>query len=301
MEAIQKTNKRENVTFLFQRFIILMFAFMVSSAFVACNDKNPDDDPVVTGDDAVSVNALVGSWRVSINGFYIYWDFGKDGSFAYYVANQRSVSANYESFTKGKFRVKGSVIELYNCQNDSESTGYSYKYFGDSRSSIPANTLLNTPLKDAKKSNDFSMVFEFIDVMRLRIIIDLGNPIDKYDTRFTYREDKHNVTIPSHSLPGLAWPKNDIPSGVPEYSDGRIWKVETVSGSIRIEIDRTTHADLLKYVNGLLQAGWKDYNGYENVSEWLIEGKYSYSTFEKTDYHYLGITINEYGDVTLVY
>ena len=255
--------------------------------------------PPSTGNDTVSMNALVGTWRVNNSGFYIYWEFGNDGRFAYFLGSSMVSSTRYEFFTKGEFRVIESIIELYNCQQDYYQ-GSSHKYFGDSRSSIPAKTLLNTPLQDSTGTNDFSVKFEFFDTMRLRIICDIDNPIDKYDTRFVYRGDSHNIAIPTHVLPGLAWPKDELPTDIPEFVGGRIWKIESTSGGLRIDIDRTTHAALANYVNLLLTSGWTYYySSHTDLSDWFVDGEYSYTSFEK-DGNSLGVTINEYGEITIV-
>jgi len=227
--------------------------------------KPPTDPPSVG--DPVAVNALVGTWWMRGWAEIYYWTFGTDGNFAYYVPTI-SPNVDYwdEYFIKGKYRVNGNAIEFYDCYFDSDHINQSVhaknvKYFGDSeRINMPQNKLLETPLKDPKKIDDFKILFEFFDALRLRIVSDRSG-LHGYDSDFSYLDyngNGHKVTIPTHSLPGLAWPKDKIPSGVPEYNDGRIRVVDTSrAGQVSIIVDRTTRDYFANYINNLILLGWK--------------------------------------------
>jgi len=132
--------------------------------------------------------------------------------------------------------------------------------------------------------------------MHLRIVISQGIR-DNYDTDFSYMDDSHNVTIPTHSLPGVTWPENALPTDVLEYSGGRIRSIDTTSHSdeVVIYIDRTTREAHINYVTSLLQAGWID--KYEDEFEDFKQGK------EQTHGAYLykgdyNLTVVYYGDGT---
>ena len=241
----------------------------VSSAGVTGLSDKASLPPSSTGNDAVSMNALIGLWWYRGWAEIYYWNFGEDGTFAYYVPTV-SASVNYwnEYYLKGKYRVNGNVIECYDCYFDSYSatTGRDAKYFNASeRINLPENILLETPLKDPKKVDDFSILFEFIDSMQLRIVSDRSG-IHGYDADFSYLDyngNGHNVTIPTHTLPGFTWPKDKLPPDLPEYRNGRIRSVEPITNSsdgstIRIYIDKTTREDGKNYIFNLIQQeGWE--------------------------------------------
>ena len=132
-----------------------------------------------TGDDAVSMNALVGTWGCrSGGGEHFYFVFKADGRFTYYTASTYSTNGlftRYEFYTKGKYRVEDYVLEFYDCQRDSHS-GASWKYFSiggslDLQYDIPFDS---TPLEDPNNVDGASMMFEFGDSMTLRIISEAG-------------------------------------------------------------------------------------------------------------------------------
>ena len=63
-------------------------------------------------------------------------------------------------------------------------------------------------------------------------------------------DDSHNVIIPTHSLPGVAWPVGELPADVLEYGGGRIRSMDSTSHSdeVVIYIDRTTREVHINYI-----------------------------------------------------
>ena len=157
----------------------IIACLVVTTMFASCDKTNGDNDngnenPAATAEDVVSVKALAGTWWSRGWSEIFYYSFAEDGNFAYYVPTI-SPNVDYwnEFFIKGKYRVKGNVIECYNCQVDWHSGNYigDNKYFGvEERTNLPKNILLNTKLKDPKKIDNYSMLFEFFDPMRMRIV-----------------------------------------------------------------------------------------------------------------------------------
>jgi hypothetical protein len=256
----QQTDNR--MKWLFQRFRVIMAALMVAAAFIAC-DTNGDDDggggnPAVTADDEVSVKALVGSWFDSGASESFGWVFSADGNFATGYAsntiNPDNSRTNYRYTIKGKYRVNGYNIECYNSQiSSSEKLGLSMIWI----TSEEAAKLLTAPMDKPNKIDNFSVPFEFYDNMHLRIVYE-RNVNSRYDYIIPYNGTSHNVTVPTHQIPGKPWPTNLLPSGLPAYgSGGRIREVETDTyGGVIVYIDRTTSDALVSYCNRLLQAGW---------------------------------------------
>ena len=222
-------------------------------------------------------NSLVGSWFPDGRGRISIWSFGADGRFAYYERATTSynpdpshfiLASKYELYLQGKYRANGDTIECYDVSSDSYfDFGSNVKYFGDSDFRVIAEKLLNTPLQDSEKMDNFSVKYEFLNTMCLRLVIDTKNI--QYDWDFDYLGNSHNVTIPTHSLPGVAWPKALLPTGTPEYSGGRIRNVYDTrangSGELRIYVDKTTGQAFENYINSLLDAGWENYWGHVSM------------------------------------
>jgi len=228
-----------------------------------------------TTGDAVSVKALAGSWYTGNSNESYYWAFDTDGRFAYYVCIYTpynsfivgSLPSVAEYYFQGKYRANGSVIENYDIQGHSRFIyGTQSEYFYKLDNATIAKQLLTTSLKAKEKIDNFSVKFEFINNMLLRIVIDRKNN-DIYDWDFGYIGNSHNVTLPTHSIPAAAWPKNILPNDLPEYRKGRIRSVTPTSaryGSVvKITIDKTTRKDAIDYIISTLvrQEGWKSYTG----------------------------------------
>ena len=145
-------------------------------------------------------NLLYGSWYCIDYGVHghieYYWSFGKDGRFAYYIAGLEppqgggeidgSVS---EYYAQGKFRENGIKIECYEKKADSYfAWGNERKYFPDREPSYIAGMLLGTPLQEPENADDFSLDFEFGSSMILRLKMDQGNPLERYDMDFQHIE-----------------------------------------------------------------------------------------------------------------
>jgi len=259
------------------------------------------EKPTITtpsvGDNAVFANALVGSWsRVGYNANRLpIWVFGTDGRFAYFVAKSERADlgsgylpSHYESWTQGKYRVNGQVIELYDCMESSyfeyttaqsDSWRYGFNAAG-APENIPANELLNGSPPEPLKIDNFTATFEFINDERLHLIFDYK--LDSYDADFNYMSGSRNINVPTHTLPGFAWPKDSLPSVVPEYSDGRIRylsnKIDDFNGKwyVTMVIDRTTCGDVWNYTQQLMANGWSwfaySFDDADDVEEWLLRG-----------------------------
>ena len=277
------------------------------------NNTTTSDPQKPTGDDAVSVNALAGIW--SAHGYidYYYWSFGEDGRFAYYVTSGQvpmnpsaGVNMAYasEAYFKGNYRVNGNTIEFYNCQSDAyfEYNG-TLKYFKNR--DFSGAILLDTPLQNSEKIDDFSLMFEFKNASRLRIVIDRGLR-DNYDRLFDYVGARSNIAIPSHSLPGSAWPKDELPPDLPEYSGGRIMSTRTSSQYyMNIRIDGSTRENFIDYVERMAQSGWSWYSSStESEFEEFKRGENfrNSSTFNKGAYQVSVIySVNELGQAEIIW
>jgi|GEM_PF-3041854 len=238
---------------------------------VELSDKAPPEPtqapttPSNTGDDAVSMNALVGTWGYRSGGSeHFYWNFNADGSFAYYRASNVETGSwftRHETFTKGKYHVKDYVIEFYDCHRDSHS-GASWKYFSvGSYLALQYDIPFDTPLEAPKETDNVSMMFEFTDSMTLRIISDCGIVWGNYDIAFQYMANSHNVAIPTHRIPvtDLTWPTDKLPPEVLEYTSGSIREIDDTSHNrtVHIYIERTTREALVDYGKRLIQSGWE--------------------------------------------
>ena len=281
---------------------------------IADTSNTPTAELPVTGENAISMNALVGIWSTrGFNNFY-YWSFGDDGRFAYYVTSGQvpmnpsaGVNMAYasEAYFKGNYRVNGNTIEFYNCQHDSffEYNG-TLKYF--KTRDFSSSMLLDTPLQNSEKADDFSLMFEFKNASRLRIVIDRGGLRDNYDWLFDYVGTRGNVTIPSHSLPGTAWPKDELPPDLPEYNGGRIMSTNSSSQYyIKIKIDGSTREVFIDYVERMAQSGW-DWYSNSTKSEFEAfkrgEGFKNGSTLEKNGYSItVCYSVNEIGLVEIIW
>ena len=212
----------------------------------------PEDvtTPPSTSNDAVSMNALVGSWYNSGWDSTVAWSFSADGNFAYSRA-YRSGQRTYFSDLKGKFRVNGYTLEFFDCQSDLHSVVGVRLITSEN-----ASNLLSSALDNPSSFDDFSGQFEFYDAMELRIKYNIST-LD-YDHYIQYNDSSHNVTVPTHRIPSLPWPKDLLPADIPEYSNGRIREVtvDHRDGAIRINVDSTTPDSFGEYCNRLLQEGW---------------------------------------------
>jgi len=248
------------------------------------NDNGSTAQPTATGDDAVSKNALIGSWKYLQIPRGDLWIFGEDGSFVMVHVFQSITPGSSDkrwdyasvSIVKGKYRVNAYNIECYDCQYSGKSK-LDENYFGPLISNQAALDLLFEPLSNPEKYDDFIVEFEFTNAMFLRIV-NYFHEEEDYDLEFEYISgDSHNATIPTHIIPSREWPKNSMPPGLPEYNGGRKRHVEinndvynSVLGGNTTEalvyIDKTTSMALSNYIDYLLQAGWTaDWGNIEEV------------------------------------
>ena len=229
--------------------------------------NSPGDTPNPTDNDAISKNALAGIWGCRDGGGeHFYWDFKADGTFSYYKASTYSTNGlftRYETYIKGKYRVKDYVIEFYDCQIDSHS-GASWKYSGvGSYLDLRFDMLpFEKPLENPKDRDGVSMLFEFIDSVTMRILSENNSIVwGNYDMDFQCIADSHNVAVPTHRIPvpDLAWPTDKLPPEVLAYTDGSIREIDDTSYSreVHIYVERTTREALISYGERLLQAGWE--------------------------------------------
>ena len=265
-------------TIAYKTVIAICVMVLITTSLTACLGGNKDDTDGVestktpgtttpsTGNDAVSMNALVGTWGCRDNGGeHFYYVFEANGNFTYYRGSTYSTDGlftRYEFYTKGKYRVKDHVIEFYDCQRDSHM-GASWKYFGvgsflDLQYDIPFDS---TPLEDPRKADNATVMFEFTNATTLRIISESGIVWGNYDMDFKYMGNSRSVTVPTHRIPvpDLAWPKNKLPPEVPAYTDGSIREIDDTSHdrTVYIYIERTSREALVDYGERLIQSGWE--------------------------------------------
>ena len=275
----------------------------VTTMFASCG-KNGDDDngnPTGSAEDAISVKALEGLWHTK--GFIenYYWSFDANGRFSYYISGKQvqqgsSLPWASEAYYKGNYRVNGYTIEFYNVQYDGFFEYYgSFEYFPD-QNEITSSKLLDTPLKNPKKEDDFSLMFEFKDAIRLRIAIDRSDR-DSYDWFFDYVGTKDNITIPTHKIPGSEWTKDKLPPDLPEYKSGRIMSTATSSQYyICIKIDESTRENYIDYYESMVQSGWVLYAYVSDDIEEFKQGNdfRNSSTFDKGSYQVtISYSLNE--------
>ena len=280
-------------------------ALAVLVVIIAVSGKRNDPK---TGDpfgDPISTNALAGNWGRHEKRLP-YWVFGADGRYVSYDAQSIAynpstgiMASKYERWEQGKYRVNGNAIEFYDCRVSSYfKYNSSWLYFDETPYNLPANTLLDTPLPDPEKIDDYSVKFEFHDAMRLRLVVDRS--LINYDSDFDYDGDRHNVAIPTHSIPAAAWPA-ELPSFIPEYgSGGRLREADTTSheGEISIVIDRTTREACSDYIRRVLQADWDNPWDDDDIED-AINGNYV-SALEKNE-HRLTISLYDEGTVHIGY
>ena len=306
-----------NFSFQMRNVTTIVACLAVTIMFAACDNNNPGDDdgngkdnPAVTADDAISVKALKGLWHTS--GFIedFYWSFDANGRFAYYISGYQppqgsSLSWSSEAYFKGNYRVNGYTIEFYNVQYD----GFfeyvsSFKYFPD-QEKITSSKLQDTPLQNPEKVDNFSLMFEFKDASRLRIVIDRDELRDNYDWFFDYVGTRGNITIPTHNIPGSEWPKDKLPPDLPEYKGGRIMSTETSNQFyIRINIDGSTRENYIAYYESMIQAGWELYAYVSGDIEKFKQGDdfYNTSTFDKGSYQVsINYNLNELGVAEIIW
>ena len=209
-----------------------------------------------SGDAAAAMKALEGSWYY-YDGWYTghIWTFSADGRFAGLVASQVSYTNNvgthwesaYRHLLKGKYRINGCVIECYDCQISSDFKMGVNPWAGTIN--LTASELINTPLSDPDKTDNFSMEFEFYDAMTLRLVCK-RSALDRYDEEFEYYSgDSHDVTVPTFRIPAREWPEAFVKMGMPKYDDGRIrYAGNRMNGDkvseVNVEIDFSTPAYL---------------------------------------------------------
>jgi len=162
---------------------------------VEINSPQIADPP---GNDVFTDTSLIGtcySITEGVHGNALYcWSFGNDGRFAYLFSGYEppqgdgSIDSSVrERFMKGKYRVNGDMIELYDIvADDFSSWGDNWKYFPDRDPIHLAWVLLDTPLIDVKSVNNFSIEYELTSVTTLRLKVDLGDFPDQYDMEFEY-------------------------------------------------------------------------------------------------------------------
>jgi len=189
----------------FVTFLLLVVTILLLLAHALAASPPPDDTPSNAIDPE---NLLYGTWYCIDHGLHgyteYYWSFRKDGCFAYYVAGfeppqgggeiDSSVS---ERFIKGRFRENGITIECYDTKSDFYfAWGNEWKYFPDREPALLAGMLLGTPLQKFENVDNFSLDFEFISLMILRLEVDRGNSHDQYEMDFEYVEPATTVESP---------------------------------------------------------------------------------------------------------
>ena len=132
---------------------------------------------------------LVGTWGTWDNTSHFFWTFGDNGNFAYSYVQYIGRGIYHEEFIKGKFRVKGNIIEFYESQYDQNGDTSTFKYFDMSLyNEFPSDTLLTTPLKFKYYFGGYSVKFGFIGDKRLRIVGRYVNNDGDFDKVFKYMD-----------------------------------------------------------------------------------------------------------------
>ena len=244
---------------------------MGGSASISGGDTqtDPNDMTKPMGNDAVSMNALVGSWYWHDKGDTAYlWIFGADGTYVRLRAmnivykdrfqwwNNWKASSSW--FRRGKYRVRGHVIECFDNVH-TRDFDLALNPF-DGMQNKPIDTIMNSPMNDPSSVEDFTIHFEFLDAMTLRLVTTERNRDDYYVGDFDYYSgDSHNVVIPTHRIPSREWPNDLLPSDTVEYSGGRIVFVNAFNRNrLYILIDETTRDVYVNYIDHMVQAGWED-------------------------------------------
>ena len=253
-----------------------------------------DDSTLLGGEDAVSVNALAGSWFYYDGwGSAYLWRFDLDGNYVRFIVSQSGYTNDvgttwysaYGNVMTGKYRVNGHLIECYNNQHSSQ---FARDY---SIGSVPPHNIAVSqlpPLSDPSKVEDITLEFEFTDTMTLRLVTFARPLYDDYDTEFEYFSgDSHNVTIPTHSIPPREWPEVYAKVGIPAYGDGRVrYAGNRRNGDriseVNVSIDHTSQAYFNSFIERLMQSGW------EIESDYGID-----TTYEKDGYNLTVTSLTE--------
>ena len=266
----------------------LVLVFVVIA--IVANTVGPGGDmaKLPTGEDLVSMNALVGSWFYD-NGWgraYL-WKFDEKGNYARFIVSQtgytNDVGTNwysaYGNIMTGNYRVNGYVISLYNNRHSSQfSQDFNIGVV------LPHNTAVDKlpPLSDPSPVVDLTMEFEFTDATTLRLAS--ARPLyDDYDVEFDYwGEDSHDVPMPTHTIPSRKWPEVFAKANIPEYGDGRIRDVrERMNGDrlseILVEIDWSTPEYFDGFIERLVENGWSLDNKWRDYDYTYEKGEYNVS------------------------
>jgi len=174
--------------------LVMVLPLTLSACFLFGGAK----DETVTTD--TSESSLLGVWMQAEQGFHgnaIYvWSFGEDGRFTYLFSAYEPPqgggdidSSVRERFMQGNYRQNGDTVECYNVRlDDYFSRGDNWRYFSVRTPEVFAMQIMVTPLKEAVKVDDFSLVFtkreDANKSEHLKIEIDLGEFPDQYTMDF---------------------------------------------------------------------------------------------------------------------
>jgi len=147
-------------------------------------------------------------------------------------------------------------------------------------------------LSSPKATDDFTLEFEFIDEMRLRIRANRG-ALEEYDLNFNREGAAPGVPIPTNRIPPAVWPAALLSPDMPAYTGDRIRRVYSSKDEDLapeylywyIDIDRTTQNRLLEYVGAIRQAGWTG-PGDTEILEKMEQAKNSMYSVLSTTYNF---------------
>ena len=228
-------------------------------------DNNGGNRGAGNGNDEVSLNALEGSWFYYDGWFSAYlWRFDPEGNYVRFIVTQSGYTNDvgttwysaYGDVMTGKYRVSGYTIYFHDSQHSSQ---FARDY--NIGSVPPHNTAVNQlpPLSKPGGVDDFRLDFEFIDTMNLRLVTDDPTVRDNYEAVFEYYDgESHDVAVPAHTIPTLAWPKDLLHPEILEYGAGRIRYIDTMSknNEVDIKIDMTTGEAFMDYIDNMLRLRW---------------------------------------------
>jgi len=114
----KKTNEQPNGKVFFQRLMMLMLIFMVSTTFIGCDILNEPVDPDDPGGTNNQINSpIVATWENwdynTLVQIYYYYDyvFKSDGTFFYVIRNSEDC---FVTVYKGDYGVKDNKISIKN-------------------------------------------------------------------------------------------------------------------------------------------------------------------------------------------
>ncbi|MCL2549226.1 MAG: hypothetical protein FWE76_08690, partial [Symbiobacteriaceae bacterium] len=203
--------------------------------------------------DPISIAALVGPWVSNRSSIRTDWGFSDDGYFyknvmiththlnSTYHAGYWSYGSYYDTWTPGyytynttytysyldtligEYRVKGGVIEFHHIVAINRTVFEDDWYYKTKRS--VSMTQLQSQATSARFNDDFSVEYEFITPSRFR----MRDGSEDDDFFWDFKDVAHNVAIPSHQIPAVAWPKDVLSPNMPQFTTKGRYRLTSLS------------------------------------------------------------------------